>query len=407
MRRFLVFLFLLHCLLAATSQQTIGFTLPEGKRKVTFDFELYNNLIVIPVKINGFLEVKFILDTGAEATILTEKAFGDVVGLNYVRTINITGPGIVDLVEAYVATHVDLGLPRGVKGTKMSMLVLKEDYLQLKENLGDEIYGIIGYDLFNRFVVEVNYDRMKLTLYDPRTFKARKKTPTPLTFTGTKPFINASIRQEEKSSNVKLLIDTGASHPLLLDVYNTDSLAKPTKTIDTRLGQGIGGEIPGYVGRIESLDIQDLNFEDVLVSIPKPGVYSDAIKRGSRHGTIGGELLRRLHPIFDYSKDVVYFKKGSDYREKFEFDMSGLILGVKSSNADSIVVRKVEASTPAAGAGIEEGDSVLFVNGEDLRTSKLSEINGLLRKRDGARMKVVLWRDRRYVTKKFRLQKRI
>ncbi|MEL7006646.1 MAG: hypothetical protein AAFN93_28560, partial [Bacteroidota bacterium] len=50
---------------------------------------------------------------------------------------NITGPGIIDSVEAYVATNVGLALPGGVRGQKMSILVLKEDYLKLQENLGD------------------------------------------------------------------------------------------------------------------------------------------------------------------------------------------------------------------------------------------------------------------------------
>ena len=173
MRRVLLPIFLLFSL-SISAQQTIGFVFPKKQKKVSFKFEMYNNLIVIPVSINNFLSMKFIVDTGAEASVLTEKAFGDLVGLNYVRTMYIDGPGVRDSVEAYVATEVTLGLPEGITGHKMSMLVLKEDSLGLKEILGDEIYGIIGYDIFRRFVVEIDYDDLKITLHDPKRYKPRR-----------------------------------------------------------------------------------------------------------------------------------------------------------------------------------------------------------------------------------------
>ena len=115
MRRFFLLAYIVAIPFIASGQQTIGFTLPEAEKKVSLDFELFNNLIVIPVTINKFLVVKFIVDTGSEAIILTEKAFGDMVGLQYVRSLNITGPGIIDSVEAFVATNVTLNLPGGSK----------------------------------------------------------------------------------------------------------------------------------------------------------------------------------------------------------------------------------------------------------------------------------------------------
>ncbi len=407
MRNILFCFFFLVFIQQATSQQTIGFTLPPGEKKVTIEFELFNNLVVVPVTINKFLVVKFIVDTGSEATILTEKAFGDLVGLSYVRTLNITGPGIVDSVEAFVATNVSLNLPGGILGRKMSMLVLKEDYLRLRENLGDEIYGIVGYDLFQRFVVEINYDTRKLVLHDPKYYKPRKRAYTELIMDDTKPFVEGFIKQGGTSNLVKLMVDTGASHPLLLDVHNTDDLHMPSETLEAHLGQGIGGEIPGFVGRVGRYSMGNFKFDDVLVSIPEPGVYSEAIKRGSRHGTLGGEMLRRFNPIFDYSRKKLFLRKSKVHRDPFEFDMSGLTLTASRKSLDTLVAKSVEPGTPADEAGIREGDNILFINGEDLTTSKLSEINGILRRKNGSRIRVVLWRDEEYVTKRFRLKRRI
>lgn len=45
-----------------------GFHLKATEKKNIIPFELINNLIIIPVKING-VELKFLLDTGVENTI--------------------------------------------------------------------------------------------------------------------------------------------------------------------------------------------------------------------------------------------------------------------------------------------------------------------------------------------------
>ena len=116
-------------------QNKIGFVMPSKTRKVEIPFDMYNNLIVIPVHINNTLTLKFILDTGAESAILTEKLFGDLLGLNYVRQININAPGERDSLQAFVATNVTMSLPGGITGRGMNMLVLKEDYLELNKNL--------------------------------------------------------------------------------------------------------------------------------------------------------------------------------------------------------------------------------------------------------------------------------
>ncbi|MEQ8683324.1 MAG: aspartyl protease family protein, partial [Cyclobacteriaceae bacterium] len=96
------------------AQSRIGFHLPYGEKSVEIPIELYSNLIAIPVTINGYLTLKFILDSGAESVILTEKLFGDFLGLDYSRTIDISGPGVEDSLRAYVATNIQDKLQREI-----------------------------------------------------------------------------------------------------------------------------------------------------------------------------------------------------------------------------------------------------------------------------------------------------
>src|SRR5690606_9730440 len=134
--------------------QTLGFSLANGQTKVQIPIEIYNNLIVVPVVLNHALPLRFILDTGVRTAILTEKSFSDILNLAYSRKYTISGPGGEKLVDAYVTNNVSLDMP-GVVGRGHALLVLEDDYLELRNYLGTDVHGIIGYELFSRFIVKI------------------------------------------------------------------------------------------------------------------------------------------------------------------------------------------------------------------------------------------------------------
>ncbi len=380
--------------------------MPDGKKRIEIPFEQHNNLIVIPVTINRFLTLKFILDTGVETAILTEKLYADVLDINYMREITIAGPGIIDSVQAYVANQATFGLPGGIIGQNMNMLVLKEDYLQLSENIGDDVHGIIGYDIFSRFVVEINYDDNILTLHTPEKFKKNKKeVAVPIYLYRSKPFIQATIKQKDQKANLDIMIDTGASHAALLDYQNVDGINIPEERIVTRLGRGIAGEIPGYVGRMDSVKIDCFGFDRMLVSAPFEGAYNKVIKRGARIGTFGGDLLTRFKVTFDYPNKQVYLRKGDEFKQKFEHDMSGMTVNAVGFNLDTIQVVLIDKNSPAAQADIRRGDIIHSINGKSLKTHRLSDIYSLLRSRDGRKIKLKILRDGEKIKKKFFLRR--
>ncbi|MCX8490363.1 MAG: retropepsin-like aspartic protease, partial [Cyclobacteriaceae bacterium] len=222
--------------------QILGFSMPPGIEKVEIPIEIHNNLVVVPIIINNQLPLKFIIDTGVRTAILTEKVYSDILNLSYSRKYTLSGPGGQKLVDAYITSNVTLDMP-GIHGEGHSLLVLDEDYLELKNSMGTEVHGILGYELFSRFVVKVDYANKRLTLMLPSGFHPRRKYDViPITVEDTKPFVHAEVQINDTTTvNGKFLVDSGASHGLLLETLSDPRIVVPTKNIDAILGRGIGG----------------------------------------------------------------------------------------------------------------------------------------------------------------------
>lgn len=389
--------------------QQIGFDFPEGVESVKIPFERYNNLIVIPIKVNNTITIKFILDSGVQFAILTEKSFGEFLNLKYDRELSIQGPGMADSIRAQVANNIKMTLPGDIKsGINQSLLVLEEEYLSLRKNLGADVYGIIGYDIFSRFVVEINYDKKYIVLHEPKHFKPKKKfRRLPLTIESSKPYIYANlIFDDGKKAEMNLMVDTGASHPLLLD-NNLEDITLPLKTLSTVIGRGLGGDIMGELGRINNVSFSTYEFDDPIVSFPIEGQYSKSMKKGSRNGTIGGEILTRFNPIFDYNRGILYLTKSKEYYKKFEHDMSGLDLQMTGSKLDVVEVIGVREDSPAKLAGVEVGDIITNMNGADTKNVKFSDITSTLRYRPKKNVHIKVMRNDTIHKISFKLQRMI
>ena len=279
MKYLLIFFVFGMAVLQAQQMQQLGFRFAEGKSNIRIPMEIKNNLIVIPVVINGQLPLKFILDTGVRTTILTEKSYSDILGLTYSRQYTIAGPGGEHLISAYVTNNVSLFIPPGIVGTGHAMLVLEKDYLELRNYLGAEVHGVLGYELFSRFVVEINYQEKYVELMDPSKFKPKRKFQTvSISIEDTKPFITTTVIST-KSKNLKLLVDTGASHSLMLDPESDRDIQIPEPNIKAIIGRALGGEITGKIGRIKEVHLNKFILREVIANYPTPTAIWTPLRR--------------------------------------------------------------------------------------------------------------------------------
>ena len=394
------------------AQQVLGFALQDGRTKVKIPIEINNNLVIIPVVINGQLPLKFILDTGVRTAILTEKIFSDILNLTYTRKYTVGGPGNLKFVSAYVTNNVSLDLPPGVHGEGHALLVLEEDYLELRNYLGADVQGILGYELFSRFIVTIDYDRKELTLSRPDRFKPKKKTQKlKISVEDTKPYLVTKVNVTDSTSiNAKLLIDSGASHGLILEPDSNDTIRVPDLFVNSIIGRGLGGVITGKIGRISSVDFGRYDVKDVIANFPDPNSYMDTLKVSrsvKRNGAIGGEILSRFKVTFDFPREYIYLQKNSSFKKRFYYNMSGLTLKAKGSRLERFEITDVREKSPAEMAGIKPGDLVIKINGFNTVDLDLNALNAFFNMKPGKKIFLEVDRNGVRLKKEFRLASQI
>lgn len=387
--------------------QTLGFTLAEGRRRVDIPIEVHNNLVVVPVILNGVLPLKFIVDTGVRTAILTQKAFSDILQLPYARKYSISGPGGQNLIEAYVTNGVDLQLP-GVDGHGHAMLVLAEDYLELRNYLGTDVHGVLGYELFSRFIVKIDYKDKVMTLMTAEKMRVgRKFERLSISVEDTKPYLETEITQTNgEKKRLKFLLDSGASHGMLLEPSSDSTLDVPMRNVSCVVGRGLGGEIRGKSGRVKSLSLGKFELPNVIANYPDPNSYVDTLKIGQtfRNGSVGGEILSRFTVIYNFSKDEIFIRPNSDFKKGFYYNLSGLTLRAKGTMLNTFEVTDVRKESSSDKAGLLVGDEIVSVNG--LRTSEinLNQLNAFLNMKPGKRISVAIKRNDTLINKKLILE---
>lgn len=376
-------------------------------RRVEFPFEYKNNFIVIDVIFNKSFPLKFIFDTGAEHSILTRREITDIMRIPYRRRFTVLGSDMKTELTAYLITHIHLKIAHTVMNNK-ALLVLEEDYFKFEEMTGVKIHGILGADLFKGFIVKIDYQRQKITLYSAKYFNLDDPEDWiqhPINIQRHKPYFNTNIDlMQDTTLDVKLLLDTGASLPLLINTNTHPSLKPPENAIAGNVGVGLGGHLEGFVGRVESIDLAGMQMKNVLTSFQELSPELDTTFLNGRNGIIGNEILSRFTVIIDYPRELLYLKPNSRFKKAFKYDRSGLVLIATGSNLNTITVQRVVPNSPADRAGLQKGDVLKAINGFPIGLLGLSGSSNIFKKREGKKIKLKVKRNKKKLKKVFYLE---
>lgn len=371
------------------------FSFDGNHERIDIPFEYKNNFILINIRLNNFIPLTFIFDTGAEYTILAKKSFTDLLGVNYDREFQLVGADLTTTLTAHLAKNIDISLP-GIKARSQNILVLEKNYFNFEEYAGVPVDGIIGADFFRHFIVKINYKAKRITLLDPAiSLKKKGYVAYPIHIKSGKPYINKEIHLRDSITiPAEFLVDTGAGLSLLLYTNTHPDFKLPATTVTGNIGMGLGGFMEGYLGRIKKLDLDPFSFSDVITNFQElPNINPDSTLLVTRDGIIGNGLLSRFTVMIDYHRSMMYLKPRKKYNRNFSYDRSGIVTIASGQNLDRYEITDIVPNSPAEKAGLLAGDRLIRISGLPKIFMDLPTINKKLRGKVGKKVKVVVKRD--------------
>ncbi|MFD0798153.1 aspartyl protease family protein [Maribacter chungangensis] len=386
------------------------YQLKDGRKAEKIKFELLNNLMIIPMEVNG-VALSFVLDSGVNKPILFNLADQDSVQLNNVSEVSINGLGEGEAVNA-LRSHGNRFRLGTIENASQELFVVMDAAINFSPTLGIPVHGIIGFDLFRDFVVEIDYGKRFLKFYDPKAYSYKRNANSEsfdISLVHNKAYLNAKVGLEnDETVAVKMLLDTGSSDAIWL--FENDSIVLPSNNYEDFLGKGLAGDVYGKRTRISHIQIGSFVLKDAKAAFPNMSVFGAITDLGDRNGTLGGALLKRFNIVFDYPNERISLKKNRNFKLPFQFNISGINLqhagvryiserimnvtenteygnvqimmagATRLSLVPEIVVSGIRVGSPAYSAGLKEGDVILAVNGKRVHRYKLQEILQMLNK---------------------------
>ncbi|TXF88429.1 PDZ domain-containing protein [Neolewinella aurantiaca] len=379
-----------------------------GKHKrIELPFFMENDFIVIEVLLDNIVPVRFIIDTGAENTILLEKKLTDMLNVDYRRTFQVRGSDVDNLLTAHLATGVDLRLADRLLARNRSILVLGENYFDFERLTGTSIQGILGADFLMRFTVEFDFRRQVVILHEPNDWDPSKRhVEVPAEFVRNRPYLHIPVSVTgTDSSPRRLLLDSGAGLTLLMHTFgDSTDVDLPQLTVPTYIANGLGGNLQGSVGRARKIALADKQLENVITYFQPLDTIGLRYLNG-REGIIGNQILRRFNVVINYNFQKVWLQpEGSRWRNKFQFDRSGLTVLAGGHNLRTYTVASVVPGSPADLAGLQVRDRIVAVNGKSVGFMTLSGILKKLVGKPGKRVKIRYARAGEYQVVRFKLR---
>lgn len=249
-----------------------------------FPVECRQGMIFVPVRLNGSRPLSFVLDTGS-TRMLVDRTLANGLGLKPTGQGSLQGAGAGRIPIEFVS-NVDLGFP-GLhsRGYEFSTA----DLQPLEASLGVKVDGILGYELFRRFVVTIDYESKTLTLTRPEAFHPVESAQAlPIDFRDKWAFVKGDlVLPGPVTVEDSFLIDSGSG-----DAVDHPIVMKLQSRVRTQSGVGLGNAVQGATAQANS-------FQLGRYTLPNPTVSCcGATDQTSK--LIGNDVLKFFTVTFDY-----------------------------------------------------------------------------------------------------------
>lgn len=318
---------------------------PPVRAQSRVPFQTHSGKIFAPVRING-TPVEAILDSGASASGI-DRAFAAQLGVRGGRRFRING--LQGSAGGAWAEGVSVSVAgRSIPEPRVGVL----DLSGFARAFQRPVEAVLGRDLFDRFVVEVDHLGKTMALHDRQDFTPpagarlvrltaiRDLMTAPVTIEGSLPF--------------QAVVDLGNDSPLILSPGPARALrlldGRPSSTV--AMG-GYGELSAGRIVTARTLGLAGTDFRDVPIQIASRSIGFDA--------NLGLPILSRFHNWFDFGGARMFLAPTLGPAAFFHKDRTGMNGYIENGRLKIIHVAR---GGPAEAGGWRAGDQVIAIDGQ-------------------------------------------
>jgi hypothetical protein len=355
----------------ATAHSPIRWLRKDGIARLPFRYGTRH--VWVRASINGAPPADFLLDTGAGVTAI-DRNYAAQIGLTAEGHAGMDGMGASGEAQFARVQSIRVAAANGdgveVGDFKVGVIDLSSE---LEPVMWRKVAGLIGHDFISRFVTQIDYDSLVVTLRDPATFTySGHGAAIPMGLAGNCPTVHATL---DDGCEGDFLVDVGNSFNLNVhgSMVRRCHLFTPDRREVEVWGGGFGGSFSATVCRLSRIKIGPYEWEDPIAALS----LSTRGMVGSKDysGNIGNGILERFRCTFDYAHRTLYLEPGRRYNDRDHYSRSGTLFVLEG---DRVYAAGITPRSGAEQAGLKPQDEILEIDGRPISRYTPEDIDRLL-----------------------------
>jgi hypothetical protein len=237
------------------------------------------------------------------------------------------------------------------------------DLAQISEQAGHPMPFILGKEVFNELIIDIDFAHRRIAFRDPAAFSAPPGA------------VRVALGRHKDRRSIPVSVEGRPAVSFDFDLGNNGALIvypayrDEVHLLDGRpqslgLSAGVGGLIKSKLATLRSIAVAGI--EIAAVPTEFPDAADNAVNSDRTAGNIGLTVFSRFRLLTDYPHDALWLIPDAErLRDPFVRDRSGL---AAMPAKDRLKVLMVAPGSPAERAGLKDGAEILAVDGKQIDT---------------------------------------